>query len=94
MADAEVAVRLALIQEVVEPGRQFAKAVEIAERVVEQAPLGVQATLKSAWSAILEGEASAALRVAEDMPAILRSADFAEGVASFRERRKARFTGA
>ena len=90
---AEVALKLGLIQEITEPGEQVDKVIALATRIAEQAPLGVQATLKSAWTSIREGEAQAAAQVAGDMPAILKSADFAEGVASFRERRKARFTG-
>ena len=90
---ADVALKLGLIQEKAEPGQQVERAIEIASKIAEQAPLGVQATLKSAWTSILEGEAEAAKHVADDMPAIFSSDDFAEGVASFRERRKARFTG-
>ncbi|HEY3744241.1 MAG TPA: crotonase/enoyl-CoA hydratase family protein [Bryobacteraceae bacterium] len=90
---AEVALKLGLIQEIVEPGQQVDRAIAIAAKVAEQAPLGVRATLKSAWISVLEGEAAATARVAEDMPGILSSDDFAEGVASFRERRKAEFRG-
>ena len=90
---ADVALKLRLVQEVVEPGAHVERAIELATKVAEQAPLGIQATLRSAWTSVLEGEAIAAASVAADMPAILESADFAEGVASFRERRKARFTG-
>jgi len=87
------ALRIGLIQEVTEPGRQLERAVAIAERIASQAPLGVRATIRSARLSILEGEAVAAARVREDMPAILASEDFREGVASFRERRSARFVG-
>ena len=90
---AEVALKLGLVQEVVEPGQQFERALAIAMRVAEQAPLGVQATLRSAWTSVLEGENVAAARLTADMPAVYGSADFAEGVASFRERRRARFMG-
>lgn len=90
---AEEALRIGLVQEVTEPGRQLERAVAIAERIAAQAPLGVQATLRSARLSILEGETQAAARVRDDMPAILASADFREGLASFRERRAASFLG-
>jgi enoyl-CoA hydratase len=87
------ALRMGLIQDVTEPGKQLERAVAIAERIAAQATLGVQATLRSARLANLEGEAQAAARIREDMPAILASSDFREGVDSFRERRAAKFLG-
>ncbi|MBX9602995.1 MAG: crotonase/enoyl-CoA hydratase family protein [Bryobacteraceae bacterium] len=90
---AEEALRLGLIQEITAPGEQFNRALAIAGRVAEQAPLGVRATLKSARIGLEHGEREAIARMREDMPAILKSEDFAEGVASFRERRKAKFAG-
>jgi enoyl-CoA hydratase len=87
------ALRMGLVQEVTEPGRELERAVEIAERIAAQAPLGVQATLRSARRSVLEGESVAAALILDDMPAILASEDFREGVASFRERRVARFVG-
>ena len=86
------ALRMGLVQEVAEPGQQLERAVAIAERIASQAPLGVQATLRSARMGILE-EAAAAARIREDMPRILASDDFREGLASFRERRSASFLG-
>jgi enoyl-CoA hydratase/carnithine racemase len=68
-------------------------ALEIAERIAAQAPMGVRATLASARVGTERGEVEAAARVAEDMPAIRASEDFQEGVASFRERRAAKFAG-
>jgi len=87
------ALRMGLVQEVTEPGQQFERAMAIAERIATQAPLGVQATLRSARLSIVEGEAQAAARVRDDMPEILASGDFREGLASFRERRSANFSG-
>jgi enoyl-CoA hydratase/carnithine racemase len=87
------ALRLGLVQEVVETGRQLERAIAIAERVAAQAPLGVRATLRSAWLATTEGEPSAADRIRDDLPAVLASEDFREGVDSFKERRPARFHG-
>ncbi len=91
--DSTVALRLGLIQEVTEPGQQIDRALEIANRIAAQAPLGVRATLNSAWRSITEGEPAAAAHVRDDMPEILESDDFREGVDSFRERRKAIFQG-
>ena len=90
---AQEALRLGLVQEITDPGAELDRAVAIADRIAAQAPLGVRATLRSARLAITEGEAAAAARVGEDMPAILASDDFREGVASFRERRAAIFRG-
>jgi enoyl-CoA hydratase len=85
--------RMGLVQEVTEPGRQVEHALAIAERIAAQAPLGAQATLRSARVGLMEGEAEAAKRMRQDMPRILASEDFREGLASFRERRPARFQG-
>ena len=87
------ALRMGLVQEVTEPGRQLERAISIAERIAAQAPLGVQATLRSARLGVVDGEAHAAAHIRDDLPRILSSDDFREGVASFRERRPARFSG-
>ncbi|SIR90456.1 crotonase/enoyl-CoA hydratase family protein [Williamsia sterculiae] len=92
--DAAEALRIGLVQEVVEPGRHVERALEIAEHISEKAaPLGVRTTLGSAHRARLEGEAAAFARLEPDMSALLHTADGHEGVASFIERRDARFTG-
>src|SRR5258706_12414626 len=43
--DAQTALRLGFIQEIVEPGRQQDRAIEIAQIIAAQAPLAVRATL-------------------------------------------------
>lgn len=91
--DAQAALRMGLAQEVVEPGRQLDRALELAQKICEQAPLGIRGTLRSAWMGISDGEIAAAEHVRDDMPAVLASEDFKEGVASFRERRSANFRG-
>ncbi len=83
--------RIGLVQELVEPGRQLDRAIELATTVGAQAPLGVQATIASARGALLEETAARAL-----MPEIVRlmsTEDAREGLRSFLERRSARFAG-
>lgn len=87
------ALSIGLIQELTEPGEQLVRAKAIAERIAAQAPLGVQATLRSARLGMLLGEENATAHLRDDMRAVLASDDFREGVASFRERRPARFSG-
>jgi enoyl-CoA hydratase len=92
--DAAEAHRIGLVQEVVEPGRQLDRAIELAEMVAEKsAPLGVKATLASAHRARLEGEAAALERLEPDMAELFETEDGREGLRSFIERREARFVG-
>jgi enoyl-CoA hydratase/carnithine racemase len=92
--DAAEAHRMGLVQEVVEPGTQLDRALELAERIATvAAPLGVRATLASAHRAIAEGEAAAAARLVDDALPLFASEDGAEGMRSFLERRQAHFTG-
>jgi enoyl-CoA hydratase/carnithine racemase len=92
--DAAEALRIGLVQEVVDPGRQLDRAVEIATTIAAQAPLGVRAVLASSRTAVEEARPDdAAGRLHADLLPLLDSEDAAEGVASFVERRAARFTG-
>jgi enoyl-CoA hydratase/carnithine racemase len=87
------ALRIGLVQEVVEPGQQVARATEIAQRIAAQAPLGVQATLANARVAERSGEPAAIAHLRTALPGILGSEDAMEGITSFIERREGRFTG-
>ena len=91
--DAAEALRIGLVQEVVEPGQQLTRAIELAQVVSAQAPLGVRATLKSARLAISEGEEAATEQFLPDLQAIMQSEDIKEGILSFIERRQANFKG-
>ncbi len=90
---ADEAHRIGLVQEVVAPDQLLARAVTIAETIAAQAPLGVAATLVSARLALPGEEESAAKRLLPDLKPILASDDVREGVASFVERRPAKFSG-
>jgi enoyl-CoA hydratase len=92
--DAAEAHRIGLVQEVVEPGRQLDRALELADSIATRsAPLGVKATLASAHRARQEGEAAAFARLEPDMAALFETEDGREGLLSFIERRDARFVG-
>ena len=93
--DAAEALRIGLVQEVVAPGDQLDRAVELAERIATRsAPLAVRATLAAAQRANREGEQVAEGRFVDDVVALFRTKDGAEGMLSFIERRPARFIGA
>jgi enoyl-CoA hydratase len=92
--DAQEAHRIGLVQEVVEPGRQLERAIELAEMIATKSgPLGVKTTLASAHRARLESEAAAFARLEPDMAELFDTQDGREGLQSFIERREARFTG-
>ncbi len=92
--DAHEAHRIGLVQEVTAAGKQLERATEIAERIATRsAPLGVRTTLQSAQRALLDGDAAATARLTPDMVALLQTADGAEGMTSFIERRPAKFSG-
>ena len=91
--DAATALRLGFVQEVVPAGEEFARALGIAERIARQAPLAVRATIVSSRKAVEEGVDAAAAEFRDVQQRLANSADAKEGVASFVERREARFTG-
>jgi enoyl-CoA hydratase len=90
---ADEALRIGLVQEVVEPGRQRDRAVELARELLQCAPLALQHTIANARLALDEHEPAAIAAIPEMGKAVTATADFQEGIASFIERRPARFTG-
>jgi enoyl-CoA hydratase/carnithine racemase len=91
--DAHEAYRMGMVQEVVPPGDQLPRALAIAETIAAQAPLGVYATLASSRAAIPSSERAAEARLMPDLQPIMKSADVAEGLRAFLERRPGKFTG-
>lgn len=93
--DADEAHRIGMVQEVADDAAAaLARARAIANTIAERAaPLGVRATLASAHLAREQGDAAAIERLRPDVAALFGTADAAEGVQSFVERRQARFEG-
>lgn len=91
--DADEARRIGIVQEVVAPGMQLARAVELADTIAAQAPLGVRATLASARLAIDEGFQAAGTDLKRRAAELMNSEDAHEGLLSFRERRPGQYKG-
>ena len=93
--DADEATRIGLVQEVAaDAAAAQAKAREIAHTIADRAaPLGVQAVLASAHLARTDGDDAAIDRLRPEVTRLFGTADAAEGVQSFIERRQARFQG-
>ncbi|MCF8054263.1 MAG: crotonase/enoyl-CoA hydratase family protein [Deltaproteobacteria bacterium] len=87
------AYRLGLAQELVDPGKEFERAMEIATEIAKRAPLGVMAALNSARLAKVYGTKAAFAKLLPDLLPIMKSEDAIEGVMSFLERREANFKG-
>jgi enoyl-CoA hydratase/carnithine racemase len=91
--DAEEALRIGIIQEIVAPGEELRRALELAQIIAERAPLAVQATLLNARTYALRGEEAASAEFMDIQARMAASEDFQEGVQSFIEKRPAQFTG-
>ena len=87
------ALRIGLVQEVVPLGRQAERAMELADRIVANAPLGVQVTKKAARTFLAAAEAAAIAAGPEIRATVMDTEDAKEGIRSFVERRAAVFQG-
>ncbi|AZC27804.1 crotonase/enoyl-CoA hydratase family protein [Pseudomonas sessilinigenes] len=91
--DAHEALRMGLVQEVMASEDLLPRAIELAQRIAQQAPLGVQATLLSARQACLEGEAAAARGLPPLVQKLMNSDDAKEGIRAMQEKRPGSFKG-
>ncbi len=90
---AEEAFRIGLVQEVVPIGEQVERAMEIARLIAANAPLGVQVTKEAGRRFTETGERAAIEAVPAIRQRVMGTADAAEGIRSFVERRPAVFQG-
>lgn len=90
---AEEAYRLGLVSEVVEPGQELDRAIEVAERIAKAAPLGVKATLVSANAARYEGDEASLAMLTEQLLQLMKSEDVREGVMAMMQKREPVFAG-
>ena len=87
------ALRIGFVQEVHPYGKHRERAMEIARRICQCAPLGLRATKRAALVYLREGEQAAIDAIPSIEKAVFASEDFKEGIQSFVERREARFQG-
>jgi enoyl-CoA hydratase/carnithine racemase len=83
--NAQRAYKIGLVQEVVAPGQQIQRAMEIAQIIARNAPIGIQVTKEAARKYIESGETAAIEYIPNE--------DAKEGIQSFIERRAAVFSG-
>jgi enoyl-CoA hydratase len=91
--DAAEALRIGFVQEVHPYGRHRERAMEIARRIAQCAPIGLRATKKAAQLYLEAGERPAIEAIPGIEKTVFATEDFKEGIQSFLERREARFQG-
>ena len=87
------ALRMGLIQEVVEKKELLNRGIQLAEKIALQAPLAVQAVIANARKYLSKGEAEAIKELSPKALELLQTEDGKEGVKSFIEKRTAVFVG-
>ena len=87
------ALQLGFVQEVVPAGQQIERAQAIAAEICNLAPLAVQEIKRGALVYLERGEEAAFAEIHAMRLRTAGSKDFAEGLASFREKRNPRFEG-
>jgi enoyl-CoA hydratase len=87
--DAATAERFGLVTAVHAPEELLAAASALAERIASRAPLSVEATKRIASRALPPADIAEAMR--KELDLLVKSADHAEALAAFREKRESKF---
>jgi enoyl-CoA hydratase/carnithine racemase len=88
------AYQIGLANRVVPDGREVEEAVAMAAKIIDLAPLALAAMKRFVNDGVLpKGPAELAARYGAELAAVRNSADAAEGVLAFREKRKPRYRG-
>jgi enoyl-CoA hydratase/carnithine racemase len=91
--DAAEAYRIGLVQEVVAPGEQIERAIDVAREMLQCSPSALVHTIANARIALDQDEPAAIAAIPEMAATVQATEDFQEGIASFLGRRPAQFTG-
>jgi enoyl-CoA hydratase len=90
--NADEALRIGLVQEVVPAGTQVERALKLAAQVAAQAPLAISALIANSTLAI-ENRSQAHQKLPGELARLLHTEDFAAGVAAFSTRSAPTFQG-
>jgi enoyl-CoA hydratase len=91
---AERAYQVGLANRVVRDGREIEQALALADKIVDLAPLALAAMKRFVNDGVLpKGPAELAARYGAELAAVRNSADAAEGVRAFKEKRRPRYQG-
>lgn len=91
--DAQEAYRLGLVQEVVPAAECLPRAIAMAEKIAQQAPLGVQAVLRSTRLSQSRGADAALGKLRGQILRLFLSKDARRGIEAFKNRTTAKFEG-
>ena len=91
--NADRALQLGMVQEVVATGEQIDRALTLAAEICECAPLAVREIKRAAAVFLEKGEEAGFAEIPTMRSKTANSEDFAEGIASFQEKRPALFKG-
>ena len=91
--DSQEALKMNIVEEVVQPEAVFSRAEEIAISIAAAAPLAVKETIRSAKLALEEGREAAVKEFDSVQEMLASSNDASEGVEAFKDKRDPNFSG-